>query len=200
MPAPTLLRPYELPPDELDWTGRWRGADIWQILNAARDGDTARLRRMLDADPTLVEAEFWYTPPLHFAVREGHVDAVRLLIDAGADIFHRSLSQEPLLEVALDRGHDEVADVLRGELQRRVASTGERHAIHDAAADGDIGAVEMLVAREPDLVHRGDHLGRRPLHYAVQSGDGDMHYSQCIQQRRPPRARRPGALASRRHG
>ena len=178
MPASTLLRPYELPPDELDWTGRWRGEDIWQILNAARDGDTARLRRMLDADPTLVEAEFWYVPPLHFAVREGHVDAVRLLIDAGADIFHRSLSQETLLEVALDRGHGEVANVLRGELQRQVASTGARHAIHDAAADGDIGAVEMLVRQEPELVHRGDHLGRRPLHYAVQSavqsGNGDM--------------------------
>ena len=175
MPEPSLLRPFELPPDQLDWTGRWRGEAVWQVLTAARDGDAQRLRSMLDDDPTLVDAEFWYTPPLHFAVREGHAEAVRILIEAGADIFHRSLyAQEPLLQVALDRGHDEVADILRGEPNRRVSSTGDQHAIHDAAAAGDIATVDRLVAAEPDLVHRGDPLGRRPLHYAVQSGRGDM--------------------------
>ena len=175
MPAPQLIRPFELVPDALDWTGHWLGETIWQVLNAARDGDTDTLRAMLEDDPSLVRAEFWYTPPLHFAVREGHLDAVRLLIDAGADIFHRSLyAQEPLLVVALDRGHEEVADLLRAELGRRASSTGNRHAIHEAIDAGDVETVERLLADQPDLVDRGDHLGRRPLHYAVEAGRADL--------------------------
>lgn len=175
MSRPSLIRPFELVPDEVDWTGRWRGETIWQVLNAARDGDTSKLHAMLRADPTLVGAEFWYTPPLHFAVREGHLEAARMLLDAGADIFHRSLyAQETLLQMALDRGHGEVANLLRDELRRRVSSSGTRHAIHDAVSAGNADTVEKLLASEPELVNRGDHLGRRPLHFAVEAGRADL--------------------------
>ncbi|MDE0179312.1 MAG: ankyrin repeat domain-containing protein [Gammaproteobacteria bacterium] len=175
VPAPLLIRPFELVPDALDWTGNWLGETIWQVLNAARDGDTDKLRAMLEDDPSLVRAEFWYTPPLHFAVREGHPDAVRLLIDAGADIFHRSLyAQETLLDVALARNHHDVANLMRDELNRRVSSTGSRQAIHEAVGNGDVDTVERLLADEPHLVNRGDHLGRRPLHYAVEAGRADL--------------------------
>ena len=174
MSRPSLMRPLELVPDELDWTGHWLGEAVWQALNAARDGDTTRLRIMLEDDPTLVNAEFWHTPPLHFAVREGHLDATRMLLEAGADIFHRSLyAQETLLQTALDRGHDEVADLLRDELRRRAAS-GSRHAIHLAVSAGDTDTVEQLLAKEPGLVNYGDHLGRRPLHCAVEAGHADL--------------------------
>ena len=174
MSGPGLIRPFELAPDEKDWTGRWFGETIWQVLNAARDGDTARLRALLEDDPTLVNAEFWYTPPLHFAVREGHLDATRMLLQAGADIFHRSLyAQEPLLRIARDRGHEDTAELLRGELSRRAAS-GSRHAIHTAVSTGDADTVEQLLAEEPGLVNHGDHLGRSPLHYAVEAGDAAL--------------------------
>ena len=175
MIRPALIRPFELAPDEKDWTDSWLGETIWQVLNAARNGDTPRLRAMLEEDSTLVKAEFWYTTPLHFAVREGHLDATRLLLQAGADIFHRSLyAQEPLLQVALDRGHDEVANLLRDELRLRASSSGSRHAIHDAAAAGDAETVETLLAEETGLANLGDHLGRRPLHYAVEAGHADI--------------------------
>lgn len=175
MARPGLIRPFELVPDEVDWTGRWRGETIWQVLNAARDGDASRLRTILKADPTLVDGEFWYTPPLHFAVREGHLEATRMLLDAGADIFHRSLyAQETLLQTALDRGHDEVANLLRDELRLRVSSSGARHAIHEAVSAGEANTVEKLLAKEPELVNRGDHLGRRPLHCAVEAGRADL--------------------------
>ena len=171
---PGLIQPFELASDEKDWTNRWSGETIWQVLNAARDGDTAKLRAMLEDDPTLVKAEFWYTPPLHFAVREGHLDATRMLLQAGADIFHRSLyAQEPLLQIARDRGHDAIAELLRYELGRRAAS-GSRHAIHTAVSDGEADTVEKLLAEEPGLVNHGDHLGRSPLHYAVEAGNEDL--------------------------
>lgn len=68
-----LIKPIELTAQDRDWTDTWRSEDVWAVLNAARDGDVAALRALLTRDPTLVRAEYWYTPPLHFAVREGHL-------------------------------------------------------------------------------------------------------------------------------
>lgn len=169
----TASHPWELAPDALDWTGRWRGADVWRVLTAAREGDVATLRAALQATPGLASAEFWYTPPLHFAVREGQRDAARLLIDHGADIHHRpyyGYGAESLLDVALDRGHAELAELLRGELAGRAGSDGTRHPIHRAVADGDAAGAERLLRQDTTLANRGDALGRRPLHYAVEAG------------------------------
>ena len=169
---PDLLRPTELgAPGWTDPAGGWRGEDVWRVLNCARDGDTAGLRALLQRDPTLVRAAYWYSPPLHFAVREGHAAAARLLLDAGADLFHRNLyGQEPLLRMALDRGHGEMAQMLRDELGRRANSTGAPHDIHEAARSGDVDLIGKLLADDPTLAERGDALGRRPLHYAVEAG------------------------------
>jgi ankyrin repeat protein len=49
-------------------------------------GDVAALRRLLDRNPRLSRAEYWYTPAAHFAVRQGHLEAVQLL---GATISAR---------------------------------------------------------------------------------------------------------------
>lgn len=173
--GPELLRPLELAADALDWTGRWRGEDIWRTLLAARDGDVPALRRLLARDPSLVEASWWYTSPLHFAVREGHVDAVRALLDAGADPFGQTLyGQETLLQVAEDRRHQAVAACLRTAFADRAASTGAKHAIHHAIGAGDAATAEGLLASEGALANRGDAFGRRPLHYAVERGDAAL--------------------------
>lgn len=176
MDAPELLPPWELKQDALDWTGNWRGEDIWRVLTAARAGDVAELRTLLGRDPSLVKAEFWYTPPLHFAVREGHADAARLLIDGGADVFQRTYygyGKETLLDAARDRGHEAVAELLRVEQAKRGAG-GPRHAIHDAIAGGDAETVRRLLAQDNTLATRGDALGRPPLHYAVEAGRDDL--------------------------
>ena len=146
------------------------------MLTAARAGDVAALSAALERDPTLVGAGFWYMPPLHFAVREGHLDAVRLLVAAGADLTHRNAlyGNDTLLQMAVDRGHERVADYLRRELRRRLASAGSRHPIHAALAAGDMAAVERLLGADRRLANRGDHLGRRPLHYAVEAGRRDL--------------------------
>ena len=175
MSEPVLRRPAELVAGELAWTSHWRGEDIWQVLIAARDGDVERLRALLDRDPSLVHAGFWYTSPLHFAVREGHLEAARLLVEAGADIFHRTLyGQETLLQVAVDRGHEAVANHLREALGRRVSSDGTRRAIHDAVATGEPAMIERRLAAQPECANQGDALGRRPLHYAVEAGRADL--------------------------
>ncbi len=171
---PDLLRPSELA--TRGWTdpaGGWPGEDIWRVLNCARDGDANGLRALLQRDPTLVHAAYWYCPPLHFAVREGHVAAARLLLEAGADLFHRNIyAQETLLQMALDRGHEAMAALLRAELDRQADSTGALHPVHEAAGQGDAESLARLLAADARLAERGDAFGRRPLHYAVQAGSG----------------------------
>ena len=169
-----LIRPNELRGDAHDWTGRFRGQDVWDVLTAARAGDSNRLRPLLSRVPDIVAAEYWYTPPLHFAVREGHAAATWLLLDAGADISHRTLyGGETLLQVATERGHEEVAAIIRSEMERRFAGDGTTHHIHEAVQAGDLDAVSALLDADAALVNRGDALGRRPLHYAVENvGEG----------------------------
>ncbi len=58
MSEPQLLKPARLDNDEMDWPGRWRGRDVWEVLTAARDGDVGRLRALIDNDPTLAEAQY----------------------------------------------------------------------------------------------------------------------------------------------
>ena len=176
MEPPHLIRPRELDTIDLDWTGRWRGVDIWRMLAAARDGEAATLRAALQADATLADAEFWYMTPLHFAVREGHLDAVRVLVEAGADLTYRNAlyGNDTLLQMALDRGYEEVAAYLREQLRARAASSGSRHPIHDAIEAGDTELVRERLAAEASAANIGDHLGRGPLHYAVHAGGADL--------------------------
>src|SRR3954449_12585219 len=54
-------------PPELDSA---EGDIVWNALNASHDGDVDALRRLFERDPRLSRAEYWYTPAIHFAVRE----------------------------------------------------------------------------------------------------------------------------------
>lgn len=168
-------------PDELGSElphGPWssRGCDIWDAFSAAVRGDAAALRRLLDRDPNLYRAGYWYTPPIYFAVREGHVEAVRVLLDAGSDPAAVGLTGEDLITVARDRGYEAVARLLedvrdgRGPATRpgtRIDTTPVDHPIHAAAAAGDVRGVRKMLDAEPQLVNLGDSQGGTPLHRAV---------------------------------
>ena len=114
---------------------------------AARDGDFASVKKLVTDRPSLATVEYNYTPPVHFAVREGHRDIAEFLLDHGADPAYRSYPfQESLLTFAEDRGHEEVADLLRRRLATRFALAPGMQAIIDAADRGDlpIGMRQLL--------------------------------------------------------
>jgi ankyrin repeat protein len=164
----SLIRPDDLASDQPYGSWSSRGCDVWDAIRAARRGDVDALRRLLERDPNLVR----YGEPLHFAVREGHLEAVRLLIDAGADTDGLGHGGETLATVARDRGHDAVALFLEtltrhGARTLPTSVTTTDHAIHVAASAGDVSAIRQLLDAEPQLVHLGDRKGGTPLHRAV---------------------------------
>ena len=120
------IQPAELASDEPHGPWSCRGRDIWDAFCAAAVGDAAGLRAVLARDPNLYRAEYWYTQPIHFAVREGQLEAVRVLLEAGADPGATALSGDDLLTIAGDRGYDAVVRLLVEERDRRGRIAPER--------------------------------------------------------------------------
>jgi len=161
-------------PDELETEhpyGPWdcRACDVWDAISAAAAGDTPALRSLLARDPHLARTEYWYTQPIHFAVREGHGEAVQILLEAGADPAAVGILGEDLVTVARDRGHEAVALLLEEARARRGSAlpAAADHPIHLAADAGDARRVGELLDAEPGLVERRDRAGGTPLHRAV---------------------------------
>jgi ankyrin repeat protein len=169
-----LIRPAELRPGRRyqfpDGTEATTD-DVFAMFVAARDGDLEAVTRAVARFPALATVEYNYTPPIHFAVREGHRDIVERLLDRGADPAYRSYPfQESLLTFADERGHDDIAELLRGRLSRRFALAPGTQAIIAAAAEGDLAVVETELARNPALGRASNETGDTALHQAAWSG------------------------------
>ncbi|HEV8397887.1 MAG TPA: ankyrin repeat domain-containing protein [Vicinamibacterales bacterium] len=163
-----MIKPFELQ------SGDGRGT--WDTIVAASTGDVATLRRLLQHDPRLARAEYWYAPAVHFAAREGHADAVRLLLHSGADPEQNGLHDRNLIEMARERGHEPIARMLEQERERRgrVAAQSADHLIHRAAALGEIDVVRTFLDADATLVNRGARRGVTPLHCAVVGGSREV--------------------------
>jgi ankyrin repeat protein len=166
--ASRMIKPVELESE---------GArDTWDTIVAASAGDVATLRRMIARDPRLARATYWYAPAVHFAARDGHIDAVRLLLGAGADPEANGLNDRNLIEMARERGHEQVAQMLEQERERRGRLVAQRadHPIHKASARGQVDAVRAMLDEDATLVNRGSRRGIAPLHCAVTGRSGPM--------------------------
>src|SRR5450755_3144838 len=106
-----MIKPHELESDS--------GRDAWDMITAAATGDTSTLRRLIAREPSLIDSEYFYTPAIHFAVREGHLGAVQILLEAGADPEWNGYHDGSLIEMARDRDHEAVAKLLDEARQRR---------------------------------------------------------------------------------
>ncbi|MEO7271851.1 MAG: ankyrin repeat domain-containing protein, partial [Vicinamibacterales bacterium] len=111
---------------------------------------------------------------IHFAVREGHLDAVRLLLDAGADPEWNGLHDGSLMAMAHERGHAAIAQLLDDARDRRgrVMAGSDSQPMHAAISRQDLKEVRRLLDADPGLVDVGNENGASPLHRAV---GGGMH-------------------------
>jgi ankyrin repeat protein len=169
-----LIRPTDLPHGR-----RYQFADgteattddVFDIFVASRDGDVDAVKRAVARHPALAMVEYNYTPPIHFAVREGHREIAGFLLDRGADPAYRSYPfSESLLTFAEDRGHDAVATLLRERLAQRFAISPQAETLIAAAAKGDVLAVDAVLTRHPELVRVSNETGNTALHQAARHG------------------------------
>lgn len=93
---------------------------LWSLFEACRAGDLVATEQLVSQTPGLVQAEYNYTPPLHFAVREGHTAVARYLLEKGADTTYRTYGyRDTLRTVASERGHDALAELIKATLRAR---------------------------------------------------------------------------------
>ena len=88
---------------------------VWDILVASKEGNLERVKELAKECPELVYAQYNYTPPIHFAVREGHIDLVKYLLSLGAldPAYIMYPFKDTLLTVAEERGYKEIEVMLR---------------------------------------------------------------------------------------
>jgi len=164
-----MIQPYELKlglpmniPDGIVSTT----TKVWDILVASHRGDLEAVKEIVDECPELIYAQYNYTPPIHFAVREGHPDLVNYLLEQGAyDPTYRIYPfLESLVTIAEDRGHNDIANALieyadNPSRQKYNGDNGkinfnrtkEQQEFEDAVHTGDIRKAEQVLKAHPDF-------------------------------------------------
>lgn len=146
------------------------GYDAWELMKACAGGDEETVQRLLKKDARLVNAQYWYQHPIHFAVREGHADLVKTLLDSGAEpgrSRYMYRSWQTLLEEAERRGHRQILEILETEMTRRYGYDRGFEPLADAVRERDRSTVEQLLKQTPRLLHASDVFGNNLLHWAA---------------------------------
>jgi uncharacterized protein len=137
---------------------------VWNVLVASKNGDLKSMKKLVDDCPELAYAQYNYTPPIHFAVREGHIGLVKYLLDKGAhDPTYKIYPFKESLEIfAEDRGHGEILLLLKqyannSSMHRLQGDNGE---IHYDRSDNQI-EFEKAVYKN-DLAKTAQILGKNP--------------------------------------
>jgi len=153
------------------------GHDAWALFCASTAGDIARVRALLDRDPKLVNAQYWYQFPIHMAVRGNHIEVVQMLLDAGADPGQSRFtynSWDKLLEITNERGYDALGRILCAAMQERFGYDPGFASLANAIKERDRPLVESLLTEAPQLVGQADALGNGPLHWAALTRQTDL--------------------------
>ncbi len=112
-----MIQPYELTlnlPVEVADCVLTTTSTLWDILVASHDGDLQKVKSLVKECPALIYGQYNYTPPIHFAVREGHTQLVQYLLDNGAhDPLYKTYPfGDSLQTIAEERGHIDIKKLL----------------------------------------------------------------------------------------
>lgn len=140
--------------------------EVWSVLEASIKGDLERVKGLVALCPELSYAQYNYAPPIHFAVREGHLELVAYLLEHGA--FDPGYRIYPFLDtlqtLAEERGYGEIVELLNeyAACRSRHRYKGDNGRIHfqrteaeqafEEAVDAeDLNKTERLLRNHPEF-------------------------------------------------
>ena len=130
-----MLQPHELKlelPIKLSNDVVSTTTKVWNILVASKKGDLEAVKKLAEECRELLYAQYNYTPPIHFAVREGHMELIKYLLANGAhDPDYKIYPfSDSLQQIANDREYFEIESLLNNyaanpSLQKYKGDNGE---------------------------------------------------------------------------
>ncbi len=156
------------------------GVTVERLAEAVRSGDIEAVRAILQVRPELVDRCMSGSDEhraLHYAVLQRNPAIVRLLMQHGADArggIHPHREATGPLTLALERGYEEIAAIIREEEHRRQTGVPEPvdtdlpSEIAQAFQRGDEATIMTFLERHPELIRLADpRNGTTPLHKAA---------------------------------
>ena len=142
-----------------------------EIHDAAREGNTDKVKSLLAANPELVNAtDPGGITPIHYAALRGHTEIVKILIKAGAQVdIPEQRGLTPIIG-AIYFGHKEIAELLiagGADINRKLPDG--RVPLFFAIMRGHKELTELLIAKGASL-KATDKMGNSPLILAAMNG------------------------------
>lgn len=160
-----MIQPESLRSQEYQPWSRGRGIDVWAMICAAITGDLETIKTLVEGNPDLINCEYEYFTPIHFAVRENQRQVVDFLLQKGVSPFYES--GESLVSIAGMRGYTELTDLLESLLRTRYHIIPEGNLIAAAIKTFNMAEVQAIIESQPERVHAADERGNQPIHWAV---------------------------------
>jgi len=146
-----------------------KGNDVWKMLVSCISGNTDLVRDLLSKEPSLVNCNWAYFSPLHFAVKEGHFEIVNILLEYKAVAGLRSgvSWQDTPIQLAKDRGHTSIIKILEDYLQQTLHSNSLGESIATLIKQRKEKELKQLINNNVEAVYLSDERGNTPLHWAI---------------------------------
>jgi len=160
---------------------------VWNILSASRDGNLEKVKELVSGTPELIYAQYTYDPPIHFAVREGHVSLTNYLLRHGAlaQDYRTYPFLDSLMTIADERGHLGIAGLLKAYINDPMIHklqgdngkifyirTAIQNEFQEAVNKSDLSGAERMLKAHPDLVQERSHFWGEGI-MAVPANRGD---------------------------
>lgn len=177
-------------PMELSYGASSTTTKVWNILVAAKNGDLKTVKELVAECTELIYGQYNYTPPIHFAVREGHTELVKYLLDNGAhDPEYKTYSfRDDMQTFAKDRGYTEILKLLENYSDNNVifkrggdngkivySRTPVQKEFEKAVDDHDAAKTKAMLEKHPDLLKTDLYFwGEGILLFAVKENKREM--------------------------
>jgi ankyrin repeat protein len=146
-----------------------------RVLDAARSGDLAAVRALIQKRAPVTAAEADGTTALHVAVRNGRLEIVQALIKAGAEVNAATRYGVTPLALAATNGDAAAAGaLLEAGANPNAANPDGETVLMDAARAGNMAVVDRLVTAGADVNARDTWRGETAVMRAAAENHADV--------------------------